>query len=142
MQDTNTRNNLWAQNLEGLPHSCSCCKHDRHEQVQPCDYLHNSSMPKMPWKVVANILCVVVCKPNDLDDIKCIWELDDEPQYTFHFSKQKVLLINENFAIHSLKPRGVDSLGGVVYHVRPKFATPILHVINNFKNYEFFSTYT
>jgi hypothetical protein len=40
------------------------------------------------------------------------------------------------------KARGVDSLGGVVYHVRPKFATPILHVINNFKNYEFFSTYT
>jgi hypothetical protein len=37
-----------------------------------------------------------------------------------------------------LKPRGVDSLGGVVYHVRPKFATPILHVINNFKNYEIF----
>jgi len=38
--------------------------------------------------------------------------------------------------------RGVDSLGGVVYHVQLKFATPILHVINNFKNYEFFSTYT
>ena len=28
------------------------------------------------------------------------------------------------------------------HHVRPKFATPILHVINNFKNYEFFPTYT
>jgi hypothetical protein len=28
------------------------------------------------------------------------------------------------------------------HHVRRKFATPILHVINNFKNYEIFSTYT
>ena len=28
------------------------------------------------------------------------------------------------------------------HHVRPKFATPILHVINNSKNYEMFSTYT
>ena len=28
------------------------------------------------------------------------------------------------------------------HHVRPKFATPILHVIDNVKNYEFFPTYT
>ena len=28
------------------------------------------------------------------------------------------------------------------HHVRKKFATPILHVIENFKDYDIFSTYT
>ena len=30
----------------------------------------------------------------------------------------------------------------VEHHVRTKFATPMLHVIYNFKNYDIFSTYT
>ena len=30
----------------------------------------------------------------------------------------------------------------VEHHVRTKFATPILYAIDNFKNYDFFSTYT
>ena len=30
----------------------------------------------------------------------------------------------------------------VEHHVRTKFATPILYAIDNFKNYEIFSTYT
>ena len=38
-------------------------------------------------KVVANELCVVVRKPNGLDDIMYIWQLDDEPQCTFQISK-------------------------------------------------------
>ena len=29
----------------------------------------------------------VGCKPNGMDDIICIWELDDEPQCTFQISK-------------------------------------------------------
>ena len=30
----------------------------------------------------------------------------------------------------------------VEHHVRTKFATPILHAIDNFKIYDIFSTYT
>jgi hypothetical protein len=41
----------------------------------------------MLWKVVANKLCVVVCKPIGVDDIKYIWQLDDEHQYTIQISK-------------------------------------------------------
>ena len=33
----------------------------------------------MIWKVVANKLCVLYCKPNAMYDNKCIWELNDEP---------------------------------------------------------------
>ena len=61
------------------------------------------------WKVVANKLYVVICKPNGPYDIKCIWELDDhEPHYIFifKFQKQKVLLIMDNSATHSLKHVG------------------------------------
>ena len=41
----------------------------------------------MLWKVVANKFCVTVCKPNGLDNIKCILELDDEPQCASQISK-------------------------------------------------------
>ena len=54
--------------------------------MKPYDYLQ-ISIPKMLWKVVANKLCVVVCKPNGVDDIICICQLDDEPQYTIRISK-------------------------------------------------------
>ena len=60
-------------------------------------------MPIMLWKVVANILCVMLCRPNNLDDIEHIWELDDEPQCTLQLSKKKVFLIKDNYATHSLK---------------------------------------
>ena len=43
----------------------------------------------MLWKVVVIILCVVVRKLNGMDDIICICELDDEPQYTFQISTAK-----------------------------------------------------
>ena len=47
----------------------------------------------MLWKVVSNKLCVVACKQNGLDDIKCIWELDDESLNVHCESqKRKVLL--------------------------------------------------
>ena len=46
-----------AQNLEGLPHSWACCKHNRHWRAETCDNQH-ISMPKMLWKVVGNkIMC-------------------------------------------------------------------------------------
>jgi hypothetical protein len=48
-----TRKSSWAQNSEGPSHSCSCCKHDKHSQVEIYDYLQ-ISMPKMLWKVIAN----------------------------------------------------------------------------------------
>jgi hypothetical protein len=41
----------------------------------------------MLWKVVANILCVVVCKLDGMDDIRCVGGLGDEPQCTFQISK-------------------------------------------------------
>ena len=43
----------------------------------------------MLWKVVVIILCVVVRKLNGMDDIICICESDDEPQYTFQISTAK-----------------------------------------------------
>ena len=49
--------------------------------------IYKSSTPKMLWKVLANKLCVVVCKPIGMDDIRCIIEVDDEPQCTFQISK-------------------------------------------------------
>ena len=39
----------------------------------------------MLWEVVANKLCVVGCKPNDMTSN--VFELDDEPQCTFQISK-------------------------------------------------------
>ena len=78
----NTRKRMWTQNPKEPSHSCFCCKHDKHKQVETYDYLQ-ISMPKMLWKVVANKLYVVVCKPNGFDDTKWIWALDDEPQWTF-----------------------------------------------------------
>ena len=60
---------LWAQNLEGSSHSCSCYKHDKHCQVETYDYLQIFA-PKMLWKVVANKIRVMVCKPNGMDDIR------------------------------------------------------------------------
>ena len=41
----------------------------------------------MLWKLVPNKLYVVVSKQNDVVDIICIWELDDEAQHTFQISK-------------------------------------------------------
>ena len=41
----------------------------------------------MLYKVVASKFCVVVWKPNGLDDIIYIGELDDEPQCKFQISK-------------------------------------------------------
>ena len=38
--------------------------------------------------------------------------------------------------------RGVHSICQVEHHVQTKFATPILHGIDNFRNYGIFSTYT
>ena len=65
------------------------------------------SMPKVFWKVVANILCVVVYKPNGMDDIKCIQELANEPQCTFsELKKKKVLLITDSYATRSLNHVG------------------------------------
>ena len=53
-----------------------------------CTYLQ-ISMPKMLWEVIANKLCVVIRKPNGMEDIMCIWDLDDEPWCTFETSKAK-----------------------------------------------------
>ena len=48
-----TRESLWVQNLEGSSHFYSFCKHDMQWQVET-------------W--------VVVCKPNGMDDIICLWQ--------------------------------------------------------------------
>jgi hypothetical protein len=40
-------------------------------EVKRYDFLQ-TSISKMLWKVVANKLCVVVCKPIGVDDIKYI----------------------------------------------------------------------
>ena len=57
----------------------------------------------MFWKVVAKKLCMVVCKPNGLDDIRCTWKLDDEPQWTFQISKVEGTFNYGHFATHSPK---------------------------------------
>ena len=57
-----------------------------YEQVETYDYLQISTR-KMLWKVVANKLCVLIRKSLVLDNIICIWELDDEPWCTFQISK-------------------------------------------------------
>ena len=56
----------------------------------------------MLWKLIANRLCVVVRKPNGMDDIICIWELDDDLNVHFKSQKWKALLIVDNHATHSL----------------------------------------
>ena len=87
-QDTKVQRKTrsWVQNSEGVFDSCSCCKYDMHWQVETCECSQISTL-KMLWTMVANKLFVVVCKPNGMDDIRCIWELDDEPQCTFQTSK-------------------------------------------------------
>ena len=50
---------------------CSFCKHNMHLHIESCHYLL-ILMFKTLGKVVANKLCVMVCKPNDIDDIGCI----------------------------------------------------------------------
>ena len=71
------------------------------DKVEIFDYLQIST-PKMLWEVVVNKLCVVVCKANNMDDIICIWELDDDPQCKLKSLKWKVLSIMENYATNSL----------------------------------------
>ena len=44
-QDTNLRKSSWAQNSEGLSHSCSSCKHNWHWQIETYDY-YKSLHPK------------------------------------------------------------------------------------------------
>jgi hypothetical protein len=67
----------------------------------------------MLWKVVANKLCVLVSKPNVMDDIKCIWELDDEPYCAFQISKAKgTFIIMNKFVTHSLEDVGRGELFG------------------------------
>jgi hypothetical protein len=68
----------------------------------------------MHWKVVANRLCVVVHKPNGMDDIICIWELDDGLNMHFISQKQKGLLIMNNYATHSLMHVGRDRIIWIV----------------------------
>ena len=85
-QDTSAKEKLVGANLKGSSYSCSWCKHDMHPQVETYDY-SKISTAKMLWKVVANKLCVLVSKPNGMDDIICIWELDDEPRCTFQISR-------------------------------------------------------
>ena len=86
-QITSTRKTSWVRYSKGLSHSCFCCKHDKFWQVETCDL--QIFTPKMLWKMVANISCMVVCKPNNLYDIICIWKLIDEPQWTFQISKSE-----------------------------------------------------
>ena len=73
-----------------------------HWQVKTCDYLQ-MSIPMMFWKMVAKKTCMVVCKPNGLDDIKCTWKLDDEPQCTFQISIVEGTFNYGHFATHSLE---------------------------------------
>ena len=54
------------------------------------------------WKVVANKLYIVVCEPNGPYDIKCIWELDDEPQCTFQISKTESTFNYGQLSLYSL----------------------------------------
>ena len=49
---------------------------------------------------------MVVCKPNGLDGIKCIQELDDEPQCTFQISKVEGTTNYGQSTTHSLKHVG------------------------------------
>ena len=107
-QDIKHKEKFMAQNLEGPSHSCSCCKHEMHWQVETYDALHIST-PTMLWKVIANKSCVVVCKSNGQDDIMFIWELDDEPQCTFQISKAKHTF-NYGQICYSLPLVGVNHL--------------------------------
>ena len=76
------RKSLWVQD-SGRTVSLLLLLYILHAQhVDTGEYLHIST-PKMLWKVVANKLSVMVCKPNGMDDVICIWELDGEPKCTF-----------------------------------------------------------
>ena len=44
--------------------------------------------------------------------------------------------------LHSVVPTRGFTPCQFEHHMRPKFATPILHVIDKFRNYDIFSTYT
>ena len=81
-----TRKSSGAEISKGPLHSCY--KPNRRWEVETCVYSQIST-PKDFWKVVLNKLCVVVCKPNGMDDMRCIWKLDDEPQCTFQILKAK-----------------------------------------------------
>ena len=116
------RKKLWAQNSKGSSHSCSCCEHNREWQFGTCDYLQISFL-KLLWKVAKRI-CVMVCKPNGLDDILFIWQLDGEPQCTFQISKWKVFLIMDNYSLKHVG-RGINwvfNLAIELYYYR--FLTP------------------
>ena len=88
-----------------------------HWQLDTQDHLQ-ISMHEMLWKVGGNIICVVVCKPNVMDGITYIWELDDGLNVHFKSQKRKVQLIMDNFASHSLKHDGRgESLGFSTSHL-------------------------
>ena len=67
--------------------------------------IYKSLCPECLEDGCQQIMCVV-CKPNNPNDIKCIWRLDDEPHCTLKSHKWKVYLIMDNFVTHFLKHVG------------------------------------
>ena len=59
----------------------------------------------MLWEVVSNKSFVVVCKPNGIDDLICIWELDAS-MYISNLNNRKLLLIKDKYVTHSLEHVG------------------------------------
>ena len=100
-QDISTRKISCAKNSKGPCHSCSCCKHNVHWQVKTLwlvTYIYAQDA-----LVVANELCVVVCKPNGMDDMKCIWKFRWwASMYFFKSEKQKVFLIMDKIPLSML----------------------------------------
>ena len=61
--------------------------------------------------------------------------------YILYFSVTDCLELRNAISIYCIST-GRSLYCQVENHVRTKFATPILYAIDNFKIYEFFSTYT
>ena len=66
--DTERKEKFVGATFRRMSHACSCHKHNM--QWHDCLQIFR---PKILWKLVANKLYVVVCKPNVMDDIICLW---------------------------------------------------------------------
>ncbi len=100
-QDIKHKEKFMAQNLEGPSHSCSCCKHDMHWQVETYDALHISTpqcfgrwLPTNHVWWYANQMAMMT---------SCVFE-SWTMSLNVHFKSQKqnILLIMDKYATHCL----------------------------------------
>ena len=109
-QDISAKKSSWAQISKGLSHSCSCCKHDKHWQVELV-IIYKSLCPKWFGKWLP---------------IECVWWFANQVAWmtqsvfeswvmslnVISVSKQKLFLVTDKYVTRSFEHVGMNVLFG------------------------------